>query len=476
VRHDALERTVDEAMLRLFARNYVRIWPHLLLLTLVLFAAATPWIPAQSLAPAFLIVVLAVVATSSASRRFLHEPPAAALRTWRSGFVLGEMVHGSGWVLFTLPFFAQAEGAPDPTAGSVVLISVLLVMVATAVLRAQIFGAVIAGIAPLGIAVLLAALRASSPEEWVLVLLTLGAQVFLAYVAWRLYRTTAAMIRARAEIQASFVELERAKASSGDEQRRAEEADRARQLFLATMSHELRTPLNAILGFSEVMKNEVLGSHSTPSYREYSSDIHGSGQHLLTLINEILDLSRLQAGQYELKEDWLQLDRVAAEAIAQAAPAAETKTITIRTALDTTLAPLRADPRALRQVAGHLLSNAIKFTPAGGHVTLKTGWTSRGGQYLTVSDDGPGIPAIEIPLVLSSFGRGSLAVSTAAQGLGLGLPIAKGLVGLHGGRLVLDSAPGFGTDATVILPATRVQPAPPDSAAPSPAGTESEAA
>jgi two-component system cell cycle sensor histidine kinase PleC len=310
----------------------------------------------------------------------------------------------------------------------------------------------------------------------VLVLLTLGAQMFLAYVAWRLHRTTAAMIRSRAEVQASFAELERAKAHSGDEQRRVEEADRARQLFLATMSHELRTPLNAILGFSEVMKNEVLGSHSTPSYREYSSDIHGSGQHLLSLINEILDLSRLQAGQYELRDDWLQLDRVAAEAIAQAAPAAEAKTITIRTALDTTLPPLRADSRALRQVAGHLLSNAIKFTPAGGHVTLTTGWTSRGGQYLTVSDDGPGIPAIEIPLVMSSFGRGSLAVSTAAQGLGLGLPIVKGVVDLHGGRFVLDSAPGFGTDATVILPARRVQPAPSDSPAPTSERTQSEAA
>jgi two-component system cell cycle sensor histidine kinase PleC len=310
----------------------------------------------------------------------------------------------------------------------------------------------------------------------VLVFLALGALVFLASLAWRLHRTTAAMVRSRAEMQLSIASMERDRTQSGHEGRRAEEADRSRQLLLATMSHELRTPLNAILGFSEVMKNEVLGSHSTPSYREYSSDIHGSGQHLLSLINDILDLSRLQAGQYGLRDDWVQLDLIAAETIAQAVPAAQAKAITLGTAVDTTLPPLRADARALRQAFCHLLSNAIKFTPAGGHVTVKAGWTSRGGQYLTVSDDGPGIPAREIPLVLTSFGRGSLAVSTAAQGLGLGLAIAKGLVELHDGRFVLDSVSGFGTDATMIFPAIRVQPASPKGAAPSVGAKQSKVA
>jgi two-component system cell cycle sensor histidine kinase PleC len=294
-------------------------------------------------------------------------------------------------------------------------------------------------------------------EEAALALLTLSTQFFFVYFAYRLHRGAVATFRARAEMQASLAELERVKANSTEAWRRAEEADRAKALFLATMSHELRTPLNAILGFSEVMKNEVLGSHSTPSYREYSNDIHGSGQHLLSLINEILELARIESGHYTLVEEDVRLGDLIRDVVAEMEPRAKAKNHTVTPVVDAKLDAIRVDPRAVRQVLGNLLSNALKFTTPGGRITLKAGWTSLGGQYLSVTDNGPGIPPEEIPVALSSFGRGSLAVSTAQQGAGLGLPIVKGLADLHGGRFVLRSTPGQGTEAVVIFPASRVQ-------------------
>jgi two-component system cell cycle sensor histidine kinase PleC len=204
------------------------------------------------------------------------------------------------------------------------------------------------------------------------------------------------------------------------------------------------------------MKNEVLGSHSTPSYREYSSDIHGSGQHLLSLINEILDLSRIEAGHYDLNEEPVLLGDLIAESIDAMTTWAEAKSHNITPVIDPTLDQVRAGRRAVRQMIGNLLSNAIKFTAPGGRIVIKAGWTSLGGQYVSVRDDGPGIPPDEIPIVMSSFGRGSLAISTAEQGSGLGLPIVKGLADLHGGRFILNSKPRQGTEAVITFPADRI--------------------
>src|SRR4051794_31406117 len=455
----ALSEPVTDELTRAFARSYLRTWPISLMLALAFFAAATLWVSMDALVPGLVLITGTALVTSVACRHFLETPrPTLSIRTWRRGFVIGEAVQGSGWVLFAVSFFMDEPASHDLRVQGFVLVAMLVAMVATAVLRARIFAAVIAGLLPFGFAISVAATRTSDTEISLLALLTLGAQLLLIYFTWRLNRANAAIVRSRAEMRATVAELARAKATSSAAERRAESADRAKQLFLATMSHELRTPLNAILGFSEVMKNEVLGSHSTPSYREYSSDIHGSGQHLLALINEILDLTRIHAGHYELHEETLRLDRVLGDSLSAVAATIEAKRLRVETALDETLSPIRGDGRALSQIVGNLVSNAVKFTPRGGHIAIKAGWTSLGGQYVTVTDNGPGIPPDEIPLVMSSFGRGSLAVSTAAQGVGLGLPIVKGLAELHGGRFVLTSRVGEGTEATVIIPASRIVP------------------
>ncbi|MGL5136918.1 MAG: sensor histidine kinase, partial [Beijerinckiaceae bacterium] len=226
--------------------------------------------------------------------------------------------------------------------------------------------------------------------------------------------------------------------------------------FLATMSHELRTPLNAILGFSEVMKSELFGPHAVPQYKEYASDVHASGQHLLNIINEILDLSRIEAGRYQLQEEAVDLAATAEETMHMLEIRAQAKMIKLRSAVERGLPRLWADERALRQVTINLLANAIKFTPQGGEVTIKVGWTQSGGQYLIIKDTGPGIPEEEMATVLETFGRGSMAIKTAEQGTGLGLPIVKGLVDLHGGTFHLRSKLREGTEAIVMFPPERV--------------------
>ena len=186
------------------------------------------------------------------------------------------------------------------------------------------------------------------------------------------------------------------------------------------MSHELRTPLNAILGFSEVMKGEIFGPHAVPMYKDYAADIHNSGVHLLNLINEILDLSRIEAGRYELNEEAVSLHRLVEDCHHLLKLRAGNRGITIHELFEPDMPRVWADERAVRQICLNLLSNAIKFTPQGGEIWLKVGWTASGGQYMSVKDTGPGIPEEEIPVVLASFGQGSNSIKSAEQGAGPG--------------------------------------------------------
>ena len=275
-------------------------------------------------------------------------------------------------------------------------------------------------------------------------------------LAHRLYSTTLATLEARAEKDALIGELEQAKAKSDEARRHAESANISKSRFLAQMSHELRTPLNAILGFSEVMKSEVFGPHAVPTYKEYASDIHNSGVHLLNLINEILDLSRIEAGHYELNDEAVLLADIAEDCHHLLKLRARNRGLVIHEVFEPDMPRLWADERATRQIVLNLLSNAIKFTPQGGQVWLKIGWTASGGQYLSVRDTGPGIPEEEISIVLASFGQGTNAIKSAEQGTGLGLPIAKSLVDLHGGTFTLKSKLREGTEVIVTFPPERV--------------------
>lgn len=278
---------------------------------------------------------------------------------------------------------------------------------------------------------------------------------FFGYVAYNRNQAAVSLLSFRTEKDALIAELETAKAVSDEARRRAEEANLAKSRFLASISHELRTPLNAILGFSEVMAKEVLGPIQNQTYREYASDVHQSGKHLLDLINEILDLSRIEAGRYQLNEEPLYLADVMHECCRLMELKFREKDIQVIEQFEPNLPLLLADERALRQIGLNLLSNAIKFTPSGGQVRLRVGWTAGGGQYLSVKDNGPGISKEEMPLVLAAFGQGTIAIKSAEQGTGLGLPIVQGLAALHGGAFELKSKLREGTEVIVAFPATR---------------------
>jgi PAS domain S-box-containing protein len=236
----------------------------------------------------------------------------------------------------------------------------------------------------------------------------------------------------------------------------AELANRAKTEFLANMSHELRTPLNAVIGFSEIMESELLGPLGSSQYKSYAADIHESAQHLLTLINDILDVAKIEAGAHELRDEEVDpydivsaVERLVSERAARAV-------LKLSTDLPSGLPKLRADERKLKQVLLNLLSNAIKFTPEHGRVALAARLNNDGSFIFEVSDTGIGIAAEDIPRAFAPFEQVDSRLSRQFEGTGLGLPLSDGFVRLHGGTLELVSTPGKGTRAVVKLPPERV--------------------
>ncbi|MEX0751547.1 MAG: HAMP domain-containing sensor histidine kinase, partial [Xanthobacteraceae bacterium] len=385
-------------------------------------------------------------------RQFLTEPPGTAnTRAWRQRFVALDLLFGLAWM-----FLLLYSAGTDEASRIFMLFVMLLVVAVSSMLASSLPIAVFAATVPVTAAIALNLVLSGNVRDYILAAMAVTAQGYFALLAHRLYTTTLATLEARAEKDALIGELEQAKAISDEARTRAEAANISKSRFLAQMSHELRTPLNAILGFSEVMANEVFGPHGVPNYKEYSNDIHNSGVHLLNLINEILDLSRIEAGRHELNEEPVSLVAVVEDCHHLLTMRAKNRGIAIHEMFESDMPRLWADERAIRQICLNLLSNAIKFTPQGGEIWLKAGWTASGGQYMSVKDTGPGIPEEEIPIVLSSFGQGSNSIKSAEQGAGLGLPIAKSLVDLHGGTFSLKSKLRIGTEVIVTFPAERV--------------------
>ena len=235
----------------------------------------------------------------------------------------------------------------------------------------------------------------------------------------------------------------------------AEAANRAKSQFLANMSHELRTPLNAIIGFSEVLAGELFGPIGQSRYGEYARDILASGKHLLDVINDILDVSKIDAGKFELAESELDLAQVADAALLLVRGRAAEKELSIGLEVAAAMPRLKGDERALKQVLINLLSNAIKFTPAGGRVSLTVDLTEDGRITLAVRDSGIGMAAHDIPRALEPFQQLDSGLDRRHEGTGLGLPLCKRLVELHGGEFRLQSELGVGTSAIMVFPAAR---------------------
>ena len=298
----------DQELLRQYAQTRMSASYVVMLLVVAtgfLFGVWTQPISAAAWTGAMLCIHVGIV---RACVRYLAAPPSIAVTAkWRGRFVLLDLLYGLGWMTILIH---PALGAISDT---LMMFLMLLVIAVSSMLAANLPIAALAATVPITVAIALDFVLSGKFDNYVLAAFAIAAEGYFALLAHRLHSTTLATLEARAEKDALIGELEQAKSISDEARHRAESANVAKSRFLAQMSHELRTPLNAILGFSEVMKSEIFGAHAVPVYKEYSADIHNSGVHLLNLINEILDLSRIEAGRYELNEEAISLVNVVAD-------------------------------------------------------------------------------------------------------------------------------------------------------------------
>jgi signal transduction histidine kinase len=255
------------------------------------------------------------------------------------------------------------------------------------------------------------------------------------------------------ELRAKVAELEASRVALEQARREAVSANVAKSRFLATMSHELRTPLNSILGFSDIIRSETLGPVGDDRYRDYAGHIHDSGSHLLMLIGDVLDISRIEAGKVELRREPLDLGEVCVTALRHAATRERRASEAVTTSFEANLPLVSADERAVMQMVINLVSNAMKFTPEDGRIALATRRRADGGVSVEVADSGVGMEAADIPKALALFSQVDEGHSRRHEGTGLGLPIVKSLIELHGGQLHVTSEKGKGTTVRLDFPA-----------------------
>jgi len=258
--------------------------------------------------------------------------------------------------------------------------------------------------------------------------------------------------RLRFENETLARELEEARDEALRKRFEAETANASKTAFLANMSHELRTPLNAILGFSEIIAKECLGPVGSRRYKEYAGDIHTSGSHLLSLINDLLDVAKIEAGRMELEPQMLETERTLQVALKLVSVRAKERHQHLSVLVEPTAPPLYADERAIKQIVINLVSNSVKFTPEGGRIAVTARRAPEGAFELIVEDNGPGIAKDKIDHIFKPFSQIDNRYDRQAGGTGLGLALVRGLADLHGGRAWIESEEGKGTKAFVVLP------------------------
>lgn len=443
----------EQELLNGFARSQANIFLFTPFLVVLAGVLAGTWVGWLHIGVWALITVLCHLLPGVIARRYLADNKEnSSTENWRRVFVLAQIL-----VAFSWAYFAILACATCGYELAIIQFSTILVFVAAmSILNHPLGLTALLTVSPP--ALVLSTKFALTNETAMLTMagILLASVVFFHVLARRFNILLISALEHSTEKETLIVDLGTEKSISEAARERAEEANLAKSRFLATMSHELRTPLNAILGFSEIMKDEMFGPIGSETYKDYVNDIHNSGTHLLKLINEILDISRIEAGKHELEEKHLNLVKVVDDAQRIVDIKAKQKDITIEVSYHDNLPLVWVDERAIQQIVLNLLSNALKFTPQGGSIVLKVGWTAKGGQYVSIKDSGPGIPEEEIPIVLSSFGQGSIAIKHAEPGTGLGLTIVQALIHMHQGKFELKSKLREGTEAIAYLPADRV--------------------
>jgi two-component system cell cycle sensor histidine kinase PleC len=457
----------ERDLLSMFVKNQLKV-----VYTLPLFAALfalialqwTPW--QQSLAwlvsavgCQFIQVYLCRQYLQLCRRQHKSKLRKSQFHEWLGVMTASEFFIAACW---STPLFLMWDNASDLQ--HIYIMASLMAMIAVRIMISANFMPII--VAGTGLITFLVALRCITESGYLysgLGALAIGCQVFFALVARKLQETARDMFIFKAQKDELFsqliVERDRAESAQAEAERerlRAEEASKAKSQFLATMSHELRTPLNAILGFSEIIGREMFGRHEVSAYKTYANDIHNSGTYLLSLVNDILDLTRIEAGRRDMHEEPLAIVDSLEDVRNFVGFKLKEKSQGLTFDIPANLPKIMVDRRAVRQIWINLLSNAAKFSPKGGQITIRAWQRDSGEIAVSFIDNGQGMPEEEIDLAMQAFARGSLAVKKAIDGAGLGLPIVKGLIGMHGGSLEWRSKPGQGTEATVIFPLARV--------------------
>src|SRR6185312_676868 len=406
----------------------------------------------------FGIVIVGLIPMQVVSHAFLRrQPDPPEMKLWRRRIVLANAFFTLCWSSLAPLFWLHGDSF-----NQVLIILILACTLAgdTALMSASrplsLTGSIV-----YGMAVVALPLYEGGPIYDTLALVALCYMLYMYYLSLQVHKTARSMLELRYDKNDLIAALERSNQESDMARLRAEAASRSKSEFLANMSHELRTPLNAIIGFSEMINSGGF-AHKT---EEYSRLIRDSGHHLLTLINDILDLAKIEAGRMTLHETEIDLRVLIADCLTLMDGRAHAGWITLHTEVPACCPKLLGDERALKQILLNLVSNAVKFTPPEGKVTVSAHRPSDGSLALAVVDNGMGIAEADQKRVFENFGQGRHDVVTSDKGTGLGLPIVKGLVEAHGGRVTLQSVVGEGTRVTIYMPAARVVTAEPLKAA-----------
>jgi len=443
----------DYELLAMFARNERQALITIPTLAVISVFALMFWAPNQLGALGWCAMVIATkFFMTEYCRQFLHQPRGEVnVVDWRRRMILVELVSGMSWGGMAL----IAATTSDDAAHVFVLAALIVLLAIRMTFASSVMSIFYAGTIPMTVAVFARLMLQGELFHYAMAFMAVGLQVYFVVLAKDLNATSLKLFASRAETEGLIAELEEQKAIADEARRRAESANVAKSRFLATMSHELRTPLNAVIGFSEIMLSEMFGPVGNSRYRGYVRSIYESGGHLLSLINDVLDISKLEAGKYALEESWVNIADAIANCCALTDSSAEAGELRFDRQIADDLPEMYCDERAVRQVLLNLLSNAVKFTPPGGRVALTAQRDAEGSLRIAISDTGIGIPAEALPRIAQPFHQVDNSISRRFGGTGLGLAITRNLMELHGGRLLIESAEGRGATVTAVFPSHR---------------------
>jgi two-component system cell cycle sensor histidine kinase PleC len=451
---DALPDNVWEAdLLTLFVRNQIRVSLAMPILSIFMMAAIYTWIGWVAAASWF-----GSYLTAQAIQYYLCNLYEQARRDniksreWVGMLCASETLIAVCWVI---PLFAYWE--TGNLSQHIYLVSITLAAIAARVLTAGNYMPIIlAGTGIIAMATMTRCLLESGLVYNTLASIVVLAEIFFVQLVRRLQGTAQEMLVFKAEREALIGQLDGALCEAENARSKAEEANLAKSRFLATMSHELRTPLNAILGFSEILSKEMMGPHAVPVYKSYSDDIHYSGDYLLKLINDILDLSRIEANRSDLNIEPVDPCVLASESVELLSIQTSHRAQTVQ--FDFPDQPVRvlADNRAVRQIWLNMLSNAVKFAPKSSKIWVSVRQKTNGPVILSVADNGPGLPPDELDIMRTAFVRGTYAREKAIDGAGLGLSIVNGLAELQEAKLAMKANHPSGLIVSIEFPSHKV--------------------